>query len=378
MNPTWAIAVVLAPGWAYLLGCAAAAIRFSRRPLPCATRCPPVSVLKPLCGAEPGLYENLRSFAEQDYPAFEIVLGVEGPEDGAAPTARALMRDLPGCDVALATGGGAGANRKVANLENMLRLAHGRILVLADSDMRVERHYLAAVAAPLADPGIGIVTCLYRGVPCDGRWSRFGALHINFGFLPSALVGEALGWGGGCFGATIALERAMLAAIGGLAWLRDQLADDHRLGAAVEERGLAIHLSRYLVEARVFEPSFVGLWRHELRWARTIRGIAPVGFVGSVLAHPLALAALGAVMARFGLLSCAFLAITLVLRWASAGAIGQALGLSRERLWLLPARDALSFAVFVASLFARQVVWRDRRYRLEPSGQLRVDGDQAG
>jgi ceramide glucosyltransferase len=372
------MAVVLAPGWAYLLGSAAAAIRFARRPLPRATRCPAVSVLKPLCGAEPELYENLRSFAEQDYPAFEIVLGVDQPDDGALPTARDLMRDLPGCEIALATGAGAGVNRKVANLENMLRQAHGWILVLADSDMRVERHYLAAVTAPLADPGVGIVTCLYRGVPCAGRWSRFGALHINFGFLPSALVGDALGWGGGCFGATIALERDTLAAIGGFGWLRDQLADDHRLGAAVEERGLAIHLSRYLVEARVFEPSFAGLWRHELRWARTIRGIAPVGFAGSVLAHPLALAAVGAAAARFGSISCAVLAITLVMRWASAGAIAKALGLSAARLWLLPARDALSFAVFVASLFGRNVVWRDQRYRVAASGEMRVDGDRSG
>jgi ceramide glucosyltransferase len=371
---TLAVAVVLAPGWAYLLGSVAAATHFARRPLPRATQCPAVSVLKPLCGDEPGLYENLRSFAEQNYPAPQIVLGVDQPDDGALPAARALMRDLPESDIALATGAGSGANRKVANLENMLPKAQGRILVLADSDMRVGPDYLAAVTAPLADPGVGIVTCLYRGVPCGGRWSRFGALHINFGFLPSALVGEVLGWGGGCFGATIALERDVLAAIGGFAWLRDQLADDHRLGAAVRERGLAVHLSRYLVEARVFEPSFVGLWRHELRWARTVRGIAPVGFVSSVLAQPVALAAVAAA-ARFDLISCAFLAVTLVLRWASAGAIAKALGLSADRLWLLPARDALSFAVFVASLFSRQVVWRDRRYRLEPSGQMRVDGD---
>jgi ceramide glucosyltransferase len=372
------MAVVLAPGWVYLIGSAMAAVGFARRPLPQPTICPEVTVLKPLCGAEPGLYENLRSFAEQEYPALQLVLGVEGPDDGALPAARALIRDLPGHDIVLAAGAGAGANRKVANLENMLPRAHGRILVLADSDMRVERHYLAAITAPLADPTIGVVTCLYRGVPCGGKWSLFGALHINFEFLPSALVGAVLGMGGGCFGATIALERATLAAIGGFAWLRDQLADDHRLGAAVRERGLAVHLSRYLVETRVFEPSFAGLWRHELRWARTVRGLAPLGYAGSVLAQPLALAALGVVTARFGLISCAFLAITLVLRWVSAGVVAKALALSATGLWLLPARDALSFAVFVASLFSRRVVWRDRRYRLDAGGQMRVDGDQSG
>jgi ceramide glucosyltransferase len=375
---TPAMVFVLALGWAYLLTAAATAIGFARRPLPYATQCPLVSVLKPLHDAEPGLYDNLRSFAEQDYPAMQVVLGVDEPDDSALPVAHALMRDLPERDIALAVGAAAGANRKVANLENMLSSAHGRILVLADSDMRVERHYLAAVTAPLADPRIGIVTCLYRGVPASGKWSTLGALYINFGFLPSALVGAALGLGDGCFGATIALERDTVAAIGGFASLRDQLADDHRLGAAVRARGLALHLSRYLVEARVFEPSFAGLWRHELRWARTVRGVAPLGFAGSVLSQPLALAALAAAAARFSLLSCVLLAITLLLRWVSAGAIAAALGLSTAKLWLLPARDALSFAVFVASLFSRKVVWRDQRYRVEASGRISVDGDRCG
>jgi ceramide glucosyltransferase len=372
---TLAMVLVLAPGWAYLLAAAAASVGFARRQLPCASQSLPVSVLTPLYGAEPGLYDNLRSFAEQDYPAMQVVLGVGEPDDSALPIARAVMRDLPERDIALAVGAGAGTNRKIANLENMMPSASGRILVLADSDMRVERHYLAEVTAPLADPRIGIVTCLYRGVPAGGKWSTIGALYINFGFLPSALVGAALGLGDGCFGATIALERDTLAAIGEFGVLRDQLADDHRLGTAVRAKGLALHLSRYLVEARVFEPSLAGLWRHELRWARTVRGVAPLGFAGSVLAQPVALAALGAAGARFGLISCTLLAITLLLRWASARAIAASLGLSAARLWLLPARDALSFAVFVASLFSRNVVWRDQRYRVAASGRISVDGD---
>jgi ceramide glucosyltransferase len=375
---TLAMVLVLAPGWVYLVAAAAAAVGFSKRPLPYATRYSFASVLKPLHGAEPGLYDNLRSFAEQDYPMMQVVLGVGSPDDSALPVARALIRDLPDHDIALTVGAGAGANRKVANLETMLPAARGRIIVLADSDMRVERHYLGMVTAPLADPRIGTVTCLYRGVPVGGRWSALGALHINFGFLPSALVGAALGLGGGCFGATIALERDTLAAIGGFGSLRDQLADDHRLGTAVRARGLALHLSRYLVEARVFEPSFAGLWRHELRWSRTVRGEAPLGFAGSVLAQPVAFAVLGAAAARFDLISCVLLAITLLLRWASARTIAAALGLSAAGLWLLPARDALSFAVFVASLFSRKVVWRDQHYRVEASGRISVGGDRTG
>jgi ceramide glucosyltransferase len=378
VNLAFAMLFVLAPGWTYLVGSAAAAIGFARRNLPQPSRFPPVSVLKPLSGVEPGLYDNLRTFAEQDYPSVQVVLGVGAPEDGAVPIARALIRDLPECDIALAIGAGAGTNRKVANLENMLPAASGRILVLADSDMRVERHYLAVVTAPLGEPRIGAVTCLYRGVPIGAIWSVLGALHINFGFLPSALAGEALGLGGGCFGATIALERDTLAAIGGFAALRDQLADDHRLGAAVRQSGLGVHLSRYLVEARVYEPTLTGLWRHELRWARTVRDLTPLGHLGSVLAQPLAIAALGAAAAQPSMAAGGLLMITLMLRWASAAAIATALGLATGGLWLLPLRDALSFAIFVASLFGRKVIWRDQRYHVEPNGRMSADGDQAG
>ena len=217
MSLTFVIAMILVPAWAYLAGTAVAAIRFASRATPTGAERPPVSLLKPLHGAEPDLYENLRSFAEQDYPVVQVVLGVNDAKDGALPVARALVRDLPDRDIALVVDPRVrGGNQKVANLENMLRAARHEILVLADSDMRVDRHYLAAVTAPLHDPQIGIVTCLYQGVATAGVWSELGALHINFGFLPSALVAAALGIERGCFGATIAMRRETLSQIGGL------------------------------------------------------------------------------------------------------------------------------------------------------------------
>jgi ceramide glucosyltransferase len=373
-----AIVIVLLPAWAYLAGAAVAVLRFVRRPLPKPSSRPAVSVLKPLHGDEPGLYENLRSFAEQDYPAVQLVLGVSGPQDGALPAARALIRDLPASDISLVVDPRAsGSNRKVANLENMLERARHDILVLADSDMRVDCHYLTAVTAPLHDPLTGVVTCLYKGVPTGGKWSELGAMNINFGFLPSALVAESLGLGGGCFGATIALRRETLERIGALTRLRDELADDHRIGEEVRALGLAVMLSSYLVEDWVSEPTFAALWRHELRWARTLRSVAPAGFAGSVLAHPVALAALGAVAARFGLTSCLFLVISCVLRWGTARMIAHALRLPPAKPWLLPARDILSFAVFVASFFGRTVFWRDRVFRVEASGSMTAEGDKA-
>jgi ceramide glucosyltransferase len=372
------IAVLLIPAWAYLIAAALAVTRFARRALPIPPQPTAVSVLKPLHGAEKGLYENLRSFVEQDYPALQIVLGVSDPRDGALPAARALIGDLPACDIELVVDPRAsGSNRKVANLENMLEVARHDILVLADSDMRVDRGYLAAVTAPLHDPSTGLVTCLYKGVPASRGWSELGAMHINFGFLPGALVAEALGVGGGCFGATIALRRETLERIGGFTRLRDELADDHRLGDEVRTLGLAVMLSPYIVEARVSEPSLAALWRHEVRWARTVRAVAPAGFIGSLLTHAVAIAVLGAAVTGFGLTSSIFLVISCVIRWATARVIAGALGLPPAKLWLLPVRDALSFGVFVASFFGRTVIWRDEAFQVEASGRMTVDGDKA-
>jgi len=382
MAVTLAIAIVLVPAWAYLIASAAAVCRFARHISPSTPfrgerGGEGVSVLKPLHGDEPGLYENLRSFAEQDYPHLQIVLGVNDPQDGALPAAHALVRDLPAHDIAVVINPRVmGSNQKVANLENMLEAARHGVLVLADSDMRVDRGYVSAVTAPLHDQQTGVVTCLYKGMSTGGKWSELGAMQINFGFLPGALVAEALGLGGGCFGATIALRRETLERIGGLARVRDELADDHRIGDEVRALGLSVVLSTYLVEARVFELSLADLWRHELRWARTIKAMAPAGFAGSVLSHPLAIAAIAAAATGFGLTPTLFLVISCVLRWATARVIADALGVPPTKPWLLPVRDALSSAVFVASFFGRTVFWRDQVFHVEASGRMTAGGEQ--
>jgi ceramide glucosyltransferase len=370
------LALILVPVWAYLLGAVIAAMRFARRRVVLAGEQPPVSVLKPLYGAEPGLHQNLRSFVEQAYPAMQIVFGVRSPADSALPVVRSLIAEHPECDIELVVDSRvSGRNLKVANLVNMLPAARHDILVFADSDMRVGGDYLATVTAPLRDPAIGLVTCLYKGLPTGGLWSKLGALHINFGFLPSALLGEALGAGGGCFGATIALRRAVLEKIGGLAVVCDELADDHRIGAAVRDAGFAIALSPYVVETSVAEKSLKCLWQHELRWARTVRLMAPMGFAGSVVTHGVAIAALAALACGFSLTALGFLAMSCLLRWACAGAIAGTLRLPTAGLWLLPLRDLLSFAVFIGSFFGRTVSWRDQLFRIEPGGRIVVDGD---
>jgi len=370
------LALVLILAWAYLIGSTVAALRFARRPIVAPAERPPVSVLKPLHGAEPGLYENLRSFVDQDYPEMQVVLGVRHRGDAALPVARALMRNRPEKDIELVVDARAiGSNLKVANLENMLPAASHDFIVLADSDMRVDPHYLGAATAPLRDPRNGLVTCLYKGVPMGGLWSQFGAMHINFAFLPSALLGEMLSTGGGCFGATIAVRREVLERIGGFARIRDELADDHRLGDAVRELGLATVLSPYIVENRLAEPSLSSLWRHELRWARTVRAMAPFGFAGSIVTHTVVLALLAGAVAGFSAIACWLALISCMLRWISAGIIARSLALPIGGLWLLPLRDVLSFAVFIGSFCGRSVLWRDQLFRVEPGGRMTVEGE---
>lgn len=373
----WSLVLCSAAGCVYLLYAGWITRRFvSRRDRP-AGETRPVSVLKPLCGEDPGLHDNLISFCRQDYPAFQIVFGVQDVNDPAIAVVRRLMAEVPAADLALVVEPSRSVgNLKVANLQNMLPSAKHDLLVIADSDMRAAPGYLAEVAAPLADPATGLVTCLYRGMPAAGLWSTLAALHINHGFLPQALVAESLGTGAGCFGATLALRRDTLEAIGGLAAVADALADDHALGVAVRRIGRKVVLSTHIVDNIVVEPSLGALFRHELRWARTIRSITPAGFLGSVVTQPLIPALLAVATGALPVAAPAMLGLALICRAVMVRMVDRALGLAPTPLRLMPVRDLLSFAVFVASFFARTVAWRDRTFRIGPKGRLILDGDR--
>jgi ceramide glucosyltransferase len=364
-------------GCFYLAVASYAVRRLIRRPLPQAAASPPVSLLKPLCGADAGLYENLRSFCLQNYPGFQLVFGVADPADPAIPVVRRLMAEFPKIDMELAAGGTADAgNLKVANLISMLPLARHDVLAISDSDMRVPPNYIGAVTAPLADPGVGLVTCLYRGISSGGFWSDLAAMHVNHGFLPMAAVGEALGAGGGAFGASLALKRATLDAAGGFARLKDYLADDHVLGQAVVGLGRRVLLSPLLVDDMVDEAGLGGLFRHELRWANTVRLLAPWGYAGSVIGHPLALALLALLLGAPPLWAVSGLILAFLVRWATIRLDERALVLARVPAYMIPVRDLLSFVVYTASFFTRSVAWRDRRFRLGRDGRLRPEGDR--
>ena len=367
-------------GAAYLILAAIAVARFAGQRAAPNSSSEPVTVLKPLHGAEAGLYENLRSFCEQSLASYQVVFGVRDAADHAIAVVRRLIAEFPEKDLALVIDSRVlGTNLKVSNLENMLAVAKHEILVIADSDMLVTPNYLAAVTAPLSAPENGLVTCLYRGRPLAGLWPQLGAIHVNYGFLPSALVGEWTRPATACFGATMALRRATLREIGGFSPLRDQLADDYALGAAVRRLGKRIVLSPHLVDTVVSEQSFAALMRHELRWTRTIRLLAPLGYAASIITHPVALACVAVALSAFSpslfVPMAAVLALALTCRLAMVGVAARALRLPPVPLLLVPLRDLLSFAVFVVSFLGNSVRWRDRSFRVAADGRLVAHGD---
>ena len=290
-----------------------------------------------------------------------------------------MIRDFPEAEIALVVDRHIrGSNQKVSNLENMLPAAHHEILVLADSDMRVDRRYLAAVTAPLGERGIGVVTCLYKAASTGGVWSDLGGAAHQFRVSAERAPRRCAGRRAAA--ALAPRSRSAVrpsAASAGLRRCATSWPTTAESATRCRAQGLAVVLSPYLVEARVHEPSFIALWRHELRWARTVRRLSPAGFIGSVATHPLALGFLAAAASGLRLTPCILFGFTCLLRWAAARAVARVLGLRTERLWLLPLRDLLSFAVFVASFFGRKVFWRDQNFHVEPSGRMTlVDGEK--
>jgi len=324
--------------------------RFVALPQPRPLHRPPVTVLKPLHGDEPNLYENLRSFCVQSYPGIQVVFGVRNGTDPAAAVVERLRVDLPEVDIELVVDARVyGNNFKISNLINMVARAKHDLLVVADSDMRAGPDYLDGVIGPLLDPGVGLVTCLYRGRP--------------------------VGAGDGCFGATMALRRQTLEQVGGFEAFRDRLADDYALGAAVRGLGQRVVLSPHIVDTQVCEPDFATLFRHELRWARTLRSIEPLGYGASIVTHPLPTALL--LLAASGPTPCtvAIFAAVLACRMVYNTVTDSALAVPPSASWLMPLRDLVSVAVLIASFCGTSVTWREQKFRVAADGQLTLDGD---
>jgi ceramide glucosyltransferase len=339
--------------------------RFRAAPLPPATEMRPVTVLKPLHGDEPMLEAALASLCAQDYPDYQIVFGVQDPSDTALPVVERLRQRFPERDIALVVDPTRhGSNHKVANLLNMFPAARHDMLVIADSDVHSPPDYISQIVRTLAVPGTGLVTMLYAGlVARSGLAGRLGASWITHSFLPGALLARALGRQD-CLGATMALRCETLDRIGGLAALRDNLADDQFLGRLVRRLGLSVQLAPCVVGTTVPEASISALFRHELRWARTVQALEPLGFALSVIQYPLFWAVLAAALSGLAPWALALLLAAWAARAGCATGIDKELGMAesalatRASIWLLPLRDIMSVLVILASYGGDRVEWR--------------------
>ena len=324
-----------------------------------------VTVLKPLCGAEPRLEENLAGLCTQTHPHYQLVFGVRDPADPAIAVVERLVRRFPAVDMRLVVDPHIhGSNFKVSNLINMMQAARHPWLVLADSDVAVEPDYLVRVTAPLAEPQVGIVTCLYHGRPLDGFWPRLGALFIDTWFAPSVRVASS---GGSCafaFGATIAVRAATLRAIGGVEVLKNRLADDYRLGELVRGLGLETVLSDVNVGTDVTENSLRALWSRERRWMQTIRSLNPLGYALSFITFTLPMLALGVWLAptawNVALALCGATA-RFGLHWRRPAPGIPAPG----HAWHAPLRDCLLMLEWASAFVGTTTYWRQHRLPID-------------
>jgi ceramide glucosyltransferase len=366
----------MAAGYSVLAVVAVLAWRLPRKANHSPAR-PPVTMLKPLCGAEPGLYEHLRSFCLQDYPEFQLVFGVRDPADPACSVVRQLAAEFPSLSIDIVINPRLhGSNCKVSNLINMLPHARYDVLVMADSDAFVGPDYLATVTAPLLRRRVGLVTCIYRGMPTEKIWSRLGAMYINEWYVPSVLLAWLFGHQGYVSGQTMCLRRDTLQTIGGLQALANHLADDYRLGELVRESGLQIVLSSYEVQGEHHEPHLDSLTRHELRWMRTIRVLRPRSFAGLFLTFSLPLAIIGillvsaasagsvAALVLFGITAIARLTLHFIHRLRDDRPL-------LADFWLLPVRDLLICWVWCRTFFTSRVTWRGYEFDVDADGVMR-------
>jgi ceramide glucosyltransferase len=340
---------------------------------------PPVSILKALKGTDPDIYESFRSHCLQDYSQFEIVFGVSDADDPAVASVRQLMREFSDLAIQLVVcQKKLGANVKVSNLEQMLQAARYAHLLVNDSDIRVEPDYLRRVMAPLAneDERVGMVTCLYRGVAAPTLGSKLESLGISTDFCPGVLVARQLE-GGLRFGlgSTLAFRRSDLERIGGFRSMVDFLADDYELGRRISNLGLRVILSDVAVETHLPAYDFRGFIAHQLRWARGVRDSRAGGYIGLISTFGLMWALLAVLASRAAPWSWWVLGATVLLRFATAIAVGRSVLQDSQllkNLWLLPVRDLIAVAVWVASFAGHTVTWRGDRFKLKDGKLIQI------
>jgi ceramide glucosyltransferase len=354
--------------------------RVARLPLD-PTWTPPVTILKPVRGMDAEVYDNFVSFCRLDYPAdrMQLVFGALDPEDPALALARQLQADFPQCDISIVSGGPTslrGHNLKVCNLLSMLPAAKYDLLVLCDSDIRVQPDYLRRIVAPFREdqvPSVGLVTCPYQGCHPQSVAAVLEGLGMGADFIPSAMVSRAVEGVAFAFGSTIVLPRRVLAQLGGFEALLDELADDFRLGNWAQRAGYTVVLSDIVLDNVLGRVRFGVMWARRLRWARTVRACRPIGYAGAVVTHGVALALLFVLAMGGNWIGWLALAWVVALRWSVALLIAVTCtqDTAVRRWWpLLPISDLFSFALYLGSYAGNRITWRGERFRLLPGGRM--------
>jgi ceramide glucosyltransferase len=333
---------------------------------------PPVTLIKPLKGEDRELYDNLASFCRQDYPCFQLLFCLSAPDDPALAVVERLRRDFPGVDMeTVVSKNRIGYNPKVNNMANAYPFAKYDLLLMSDSDIRVEPAFLQRMAAPFADPGVGLVTSFYQASRSRGVWGHMEALSINAHFLPQAMVAARFGMRF-AMGAAMMVRRKAFDATGAFANLGDHLADDFWLGESVREAGWRLELSAGVVDSVPDIDSGRLHFEHLVRWARTIRLCQPVGFAASLIQHGFSLLTLRALLLGPDALGLGLMAGILAAKAASSAWLGSRLGGRQPRaaLWLLPLSEWFAFGAWLAGCGSDRVLWRGQLYDVQPRGRL--------
>jgi ceramide glucosyltransferase len=350
-----------------------AAMRFIAVRPPTLDLLEPISILKPLAGLDLDLERNLRTFFEQDYPAFEILSAVRNENDPAVKVVDTLRREYPKVPLRLViTGEPPYPNAKVYSLSHMLEAAGNDLVVMSDSDIRVTPTFLRTIAAEFQDKNIGVATCPYRAVPGPSLWSRLEATGMNTDFWGSALVARMLEGMRFAVGPTIAARRHVLEEIGGFERLKAYLAEDFVMGKFAAEAGHGVSLSSYVIEHHIGDATLRENVAHRLRWNRSTRRSRPAGYVGQIFTMPLPLALL--VCAASPLL-WPVLPLTAIVRALSAYTVSARVLRAKINWLLLPLEDLIGFCFWFAGFFGNTISWRGRRYRLFADGRFELMQD---
>lgn len=332
----------------------------------------PVSVLKPLHGLDEGLEANLRSFFTQDYPDFELLFATRDPADPAIAVVERLKCEYPQVAARLiVTGPPPYANAKVFSLDHMMRAARYDLLVMSDSDIRVDPRLVSTVAAEFQDQRIGVATCPYRAVAGRSFWSRLEAAGMDTEFWGGALVARMLEGMKFAVGPTLVARKSVIARVGGWEALSEYLAEDFVIGSRAAELGIGVILSSYVIEHRIGSQGLGANFIHRVRWARSTRRSRPAGYVGQVFTNPLPLVLILCMAQPAWWPLCV---VTLALRAVAADAVARGALHGRVQWGLLPLQDLLSFLFWIAGFFGNNIVWRGRTYRLLPDGRFELRG----